>query len=131
MGSGLGRSNALNTGAALALQNRRGNADRPGILMFLHSDTLVSAGYDRELQAVMKCPEVAMGYFRFQWESVHALPPMRFNQWYVNRRCAWAQLPWGDQAYFTSSNTFERVGGFPAIPLMEDTAFLLECERLG
>merc|ERR1711920_731650 len=37
----------------------------------------------------------------------------------------------GDQAYFMSASTFERVGGFPAIPLMEDTAILRACEKLG
>ena len=50
---------------------------------------------------------------------------------YVNKRCAWMQLPWGDQGYFMTRRTFEQLEGFPAIPLMEDPALLLACERMG
>eukprot|EP00854_Cymbomonas_tetramitiformis_P013734 gene13734-16232_t len=123
----LGRSNALNAAAALALESEWS----PELIMFLHSDTLVPRGYDQAARTIMQRPGVALGHFRFQWEGVENNPAMQFNQWYVNQRCSWVKLPWGDQAFVVARKTFESVGGFPAIPIMEDTAFLLACEKLG
>jgi hypothetical protein len=40
-------------------------------------------------------------------------------------------LPYGDQGLGVRRETFEAVGGFPEIPLMEDVAFARECRRRG
>ena len=40
-------------------------------------------------------------------------------------------VPYGDQAIFATRRAFERVGGFPEIPLMEDVFFSLRLRRLG
>eukprot|EP00930_Biecheleria_cincta_P003445 TRINITY_DN104377_c0_g1_i1.p1 TRINITY_DN104377_c0_g1~~TRINITY_DN104377_c0_g1_i1.p1 ORF type:complete len:341 (+),score=32.00 TRINITY_DN104377_c0_g1_i1:31-1023(+) len=127
----LGRCSALNIGAAVAAEHFRRMDSQLEFIMFLHSDTLIPRSYDVEIRDTLQDDDVSLGYFRFSWDGVEGNLPMLFNQWYVNRRCHWFQLPWGDQAYFMRFETFERAGGFPAIPLMEDTALLLSCERLG
>ena len=124
---GLGRSLALNTGAVLALSS----SWEPEIIMFLHGDTLIPPGYDQEVRRIMGEPGVAMGHFSFQWDGCVSDPVMQFNQWYVNARSNWLKLPWGDMAFFMRSEVFRRVGGFPALPLMEDSAILMQLERLG
>ncbi len=40
-------------------------------------------------------------------------------------------LPYGDQAFALRREVYEEVGGFPAIPLMEDLALARECRRRG
>jgi hypothetical protein len=122
-----GRSNALNTGAALAI-----DSCAPEFLMFLHSDTTVPVQYDNEVRRIMGYPQTSLGYFKFSWEAgADTNPAMAFNQWYVNMRCWLFQLPWGDQAFFLRRSDFEQMDGFPAVALMEDMGLLLACEKLG
>ncbi|MBA3575815.1 MAG: hypothetical protein H0W37_12855, partial [Pseudonocardiales bacterium] len=44
-----------------------------------------------------------------------------------NLRCRLSRIYFGDQAIFVRRSLFERVGGFPEVPLLEDMIF---CERL-
>ena len=41
------------------------------------------------------------------------------------------EAPYGDQGLFCRRSTFERVGGFPSVPLMEDSAFCWEARKHG
>ena len=41
---------------------------------------------------------------------------------FMNARSRWSGIATGDQAIFATRAAFEAVGGFPAIPLMEDVA---------
>ena len=56
-----------------------------------------------------------------------------FNTWlaYVNGRKRLSFTPYGDQAIFMSRDTFQRVGGFPQIPIMEDVAMTDRLKREG
>ncbi len=38
----------------------------------------------------------------------------------ANIRAKYGNLPYGDQAYFLRRSTFEFVGVFPKVPIMED-----------
>jgi hypothetical protein len=40
-------------------------------------------------------------------------------------------LPYGDQGFAVRRETFDLVGGFPEIPLMEDLEFARRCRRVG
>lgn len=44
-----------------------------------------------------------------------------------NVRCARSRIIYGDQALFVRRSLFERLGGFPDRPILEDVAF---CETL-
>lgn len=44
-----------------------------------------------------------------------------------NFRCTHSRIIYGDQALFVRRSLFERLGGFPNRPILEDVAF---CERL-
>ena len=47
----------------------------------------------------------------------------------VNWRCQIANLPYGDQGLLISVEYYERLGGFPAIPLFEDVAVIRKIPR--
>jgi GT2 family glycosyltransferase len=40
-------------------------------------------------------------------------------------------MPYGDQALFMSRNIFEKVGGFPRVPIAEDLFLVRRLARLG
>ena len=40
-------------------------------------------------------------------------------------------MPYGDQGIFVRSETFHEVGGFPALPVMEDFEFVRRLRRRG
>ncbi len=46
-------------------------------------------------------------------------------------RCRWLSLPYGDQAVFTTRSAFERIGGFPTQPIMEDIEMVRRLRRIG
>ena len=48
-----------------------------------------------------------------------------------NARARYLQMPYGDQAIFVRRSAFEKLGGFPDIPFMEDVALVRKLKRLG
>ncbi len=122
------------TGARLVLAPRgRGTqlaagarAARGRWLLFLHADTVLAPGW---VEAVMR--HIALGpdragYFRLAFASPH--PMARVTAAWANLRSRALRLPYGDQGLLISRALYDRSGGFPEIPLMEDVA--LAC-RLG
>ena len=49
----------------------------------------------------------------------------------INYRSRATRVATGDQALFVRREVFERMGGFPDIPLMEDIAFCRQLKRFG
>jgi GT2 family glycosyltransferase len=52
---------------------------------------------------------------------------LRFISFLDNVRCTRSRIIYGDQALFIRRTLFDRLGGFPNQPILEDVAF---CERL-
>jgi rSAM/selenodomain-associated transferase 2 len=96
-------------------------------LLFLHADTRLDPGF---AAAVRTLPaEIVGGAFTLRIDA----PGRGFRL--VERAVAWRsrarRLPYGDQAIFARREAYERAGGFPALPLMEDVAFVRGLRRLG
>jgi rSAM/selenodomain-associated transferase 2 len=104
-----GRARQMNLGAALATG---------GILLFLHADTMLPAGWDAQVRALLARPGVAAGAFPFGLDAPG--PAFRGLERLVNWRSRVLQLPYGDQALFLRSDLFARLGGFAELPIMED-----------
>jgi hypothetical protein len=49
----------------------------------------------------------------------------------VKARSHWLQLPYGDQAIFLKASTFLALGGFAALPIMEDFELVQRLKKLG
>ena len=116
----LGRAHQMNAGAIAA---------RGEILLFLHGDTRLPAGFDALVRQTLTQPGVVAGAFELSIDS--RLAGLRWVEWGVRWRSRLLQLPYGDQAIFLKASVFQSAGGFPDLPIMEDFEFLRRLQRLG
>ena len=95
-------------------------AARGDWLLFLHADTCLEAGWAAAVQAFCAEPANARraGYFRFALAD--AAPAARRLEAIVAWRCRTLGLPYGDQGLLIAAAAYRALGGFPAVPLMED-----------
>lgn len=85
-------------------------------LLFLHSDTVLSAGWPAAARDHMRSPKA--GYFRLRFNAVGFAP--RLVAGWANLRARVFGLPYGDQGLLVPAALYQAVGGYPEIPLMED-----------
>ncbi len=106
-----GRGTQLAAGAAAI--------EAPWILV-IHADTRPGPGWRAAAEAFMADPSNAdrAGYFRFALDD--AAPQARRLERAVAWRCRVLGLPYGDQGLLIRRDFLERLGGFRAIPIMED-----------
>jgi len=112
-----------------AQQNRGAAAAAGNVLLFLHADCrLAPHGLDQALRALADERFVGGAFWqRIDAEGAAYRLLERGNAWRVAR---W-KLPYGDQGIFVRREIFERLGGFPSVPLMEDLRFSRALRRLG
>ncbi len=115
-----GRGNQMNLGAETA---------RGEILLFLHGDTRLPAGYEVYVEEIAGRPGVVAGAFRLRFDSPS--PWLRIIEWTANWRSRNRQLPFGDQGIFLRAGLFRRIGGFQEIPIMEDVELIRRLRRIG
>jgi len=106
-----GRGRQMNAGAALATGD---------VLLFLHADTLLPSAAPSLIVAAID-DGACWGRFDVRIEgSIRGLGLVAFM---MNWRSRLTGIATGDQAIFVTREAFQRHGGFPAIPLMEDIVF--------
>ncbi len=113
-----GRAGQLNYGAAAA---------RGEVLLFCHGDSQLPFGWREALVKALSRPTVAGGVF---WLN---LQPARGILQIVNHLPLlydWRTM-YGDQAQFMRRETFDQVGGYAEIPLMEDVEMMRRLRRHG
>lgn len=115
-----GRAKQLNAGAEAA---------HGDILLFLHADTRLPPGYRGMVDQVLAEDEVAAGAFRLAVDSNRK--SIAVITWAANLRSRVLQFPYGDQAIFMKAVTFDRLGGFAEIPIMEDFELVRRLRQLG
>jgi len=115
-----GRARQMNQGAAGA---------RGEILLFVHADTELPADYREPIIAALRCPGTVGGAFSFRIREPFA--GRSLIEWFTNARSRLWQMPFGDQGLFIRRWTFEYLGGFPDIALMEDYEMVRRLRRLG
>jgi rSAM/selenodomain-associated transferase 2 len=115
-----GRAMQMNTGAAAA------SAD---VLLFLHADTRLPAEADRLVLEGLASSGHQWGRFDVRISGRHPLLPVVAAL--MNIRSRLTGIATGDQGIFVRRDLFERIGGFPAIPLMEDVALSGHLKRIG
>jgi rSAM/selenodomain-associated transferase 2 len=117
-----GRGRQLAAGAAVA---------RFPWLLFLHADTVLDPGWEREVAALIERVEVGerpetAAAFRFALDDLGVLP--RMLEAGVGLRSSLLRLPYGDQGLLVPRRLYESIGGFRELPLMEDVDII---RRLG
>ena len=100
-------------------------------LLFLHADTVLEPGWEREASAFIERVEIgqrpeAAAAFRFALDDLGFKP--RVIEWGVAVRCTVARLPYGDQGLLIPRRLYRSSGGFRPLPLMEDVDLI---RRLG
>lgn len=115
-----GRAQQLNAGARTAAGE---------ILLFLHADTQLPAGFDGHVRQTLVLPNVVAGAFRLRIDGSRRA--FRLIEWAVNLRSRYLRMPYGDQAIFLRTSTFHQLGGFPELAVMEDFELVRRLRRLG
>lgn len=117
-----GRGRQLQAGAEIA---------RFPWLLFMHADTVLDTGWEREVAAFMDRVDVGQrppcaAAFRFALDDMGFLP--RLIELGVAFRCMMFRLPYGDQGLLIPRRLYDQIGGFKPLPLMEDVDMV---RRLG
>ncbi|MFB2838769.1 TIGR04283 family arsenosugar biosynthesis glycosyltransferase [Floridanema evergladense] len=108
-----GRAIQMNAGAAIATGN---------ILLFLHGDTILPANFELMIWEAIQKPEIVGGAFELAIDA--KVKGIRLVEMMVNLRSHFLSLPYGDQAIFVKAEIFNKNGGFPILPIMEDFVFI-------
>lgn len=116
-----GRGNQLVAGAEKA---------RFPWLLFLHGDTRLEQGWNQEaatfIEQVEERHRLTAGAFRFALDDFGFRA--RLLEAGVAARCALLRLPYGDQGLLIPARLYREIGGYRAMPLMEDVDIV---RRLG
>ena len=113
-----------------ARQMNRGAREASGeVLLFLHADTRLPATAFADIAAALGDPRYVGGRFDVALDGRHWMLPVVARL--ISYRSRVSQVGTGDQALFARREVFQRMGGFPDIPLMEDIAFCRALKHLG
>ncbi len=115
-----GRAKQMNAGAA---------ASRGNVLLFLHADTQLPDNAKQAIVGALQEPECVGGRFDLRFDRNR--PLSRLIACMINWRSRLSGIATGDQAIFVRRAAFERMGGFAAIPLMEDIDLTRRLKRMG
>jgi rSAM/selenodomain-associated transferase 2 len=115
-----GRASQMNAGAEKATGD---------VLLFLHADTRLPSDADHVVLNALERSGRAWGRFDVKIEGRH--PLLVVVGALMNLRSRLTGIATGDQAIFVKRDTFQAVGGFPAIELMEDIALCKRLKRVG
>ena len=115
-----GRAKQMNLGASVATGD---------VLLFLHADTQLPADAMSALEAALADAQVSWGRFDVQIDG--APPLLKVVAALMNLRSRWSGIATGDQAIFVRRDVFQRVGGFPQQPLMEDIELSKRLRKLS
>jgi rSAM/selenodomain-associated transferase 2 len=101
-------------------------ASHGDVILFLHADSLPPTMGDAHIAHALEDLEKLWGRFDV---NITGKPFMlRVVAWFMNHRSRLSGIATGDQGIFVRRKTFERIGGFADIPLMEDVEI---CKRLN
>lgn len=113
-----GRALQMNAGARHA---------RGDVLLFLHADTRLPANADSLIREGLTRRGRSWGRFDITIRGRHPLLPVIAAA--MNARSRLTDVATGDQALFVTRALFDKVGGYPAIGLMEDLALSARLKR--
>ena len=100
------------------------------VLLIMHADSVLRAGAaQRIIRALSAAPDAAGGCFGMAFEGGGIAT--RWIAWLNNLRAMVTGIAFGDQAQFVRAEALRRIGGVPALMLMEDVELSLRLKRIG
>jgi hypothetical protein len=115
-----GRGPQMNRGAEMA---------RGDVLLFHHVDSMLSEEHLQSLVAALHDNGCVGGAFYRKFDERH--PRLRSLENFERWHCRTFGTIYGDQSVFVRRDHFSRIGGFAAIPLMEDVDLSRRLRRSG
>lgn len=117
--SARGRAKQLNVGAAAATGD---------ILLFLHADVWLETGALKAVESALLSGYIAGG-FRQKIDSKRIL--YRLIEIAGDIRGKYLKVFYGDSGIFLARADFEKIGGFPDLPILEEMEFSKGLRKLG
>ncbi len=114
-----GRARQLNAGASAA------TAD---ILLFLHADVWLEPGALDAVETTLSSGYVGGGFLQ-KIDRKNIL--YRLIEVTADMRGKYLKVFYGDSGIFVRRDIFQRIGGFPDVPIMEELGFSKQLRRLG
>ncbi|MFP6766290.1 MAG: TIGR04283 family arsenosugar biosynthesis glycosyltransferase [Planctomycetaceae bacterium] len=115
-----GRSVQQNLGAA---------ASTGDILLFLHADCWLPPQATVQMQRILRSPDIPGGAF-YQCIEQNGSIFRALEAGNALRVCC-TRIAFGDQGIFLRRDVFDRLGGFPPTPLMEDVLLMRKVHDVG
>lgn len=97
-------------------------------LLAIHADTRPGLGWQEAVAGFIAQPESTAKAAHFRFALDDPAPEARRLEAMVAWRCRWLGLPYGDQGLLIGRDFYQALGGYEAIPLMEDVALV---RRIG
>lgn len=121
---------ALQSPPGRACQMQAGVAlSRGSILWFLHADSEIPVCADTLIMEALEQARAGWGRFDISFTDSH--PLLTCVAWFMNQRSHLTGIATGDQGIFVRRKLFDKVGGLPSIPLMEDISFSRALKQHG
>ena len=125
-----GRARVVGGERGRGAQMNRGAAAAGGdVLWFLHADCEPDPRAADLIREALSDPGVVAGAFTFAFDGRE--PFFRIAEWTANLRNRLLGRFYGDMGIFLRRDTFESLGGYAEIPLMEDMEFCRRASRAG
>jgi hypothetical protein len=99
------------------------------VLWFHHADTRADPAALDQLRAALADPRVVGGGLTLRFDR--RTPALAWVAMTSTARAKRLHQVFGDQAMFVRRDVFDRLGGFPDLPLMEDFEFSRRLARVG
>jgi len=96
------------------------------IYFFLHADSRLEEDALRKIELAV-AQGAKWGCLKLRFDDTHLLT--RLIAWSSNLRARWRGIVFGDQGIFITRTLFTQMGGFPALPLMEDYQLSLDLKE--
>ena len=114
------RALQMNTGAKAASGD---------IFWFLHADSKVPGGCLQEIERALRDPFTVGGFFRIRIPRPNLV--YRLTDGLAHYAGLLLRMRFGDHGFFCRRTAFEKISGYPDVPLMEDAEFFRKLRRLG
>jgi rSAM/selenodomain-associated transferase 2 len=98
-------------------------------ILFLHADTHVPVGWQKEIERLLSRSDTALGAFSLGIASATRSEAIVARA--ANLRSRWRSLPYGDQGLFLRKDLFDELGGFPDVPIMDDYILVQHAQKRG
>jgi rSAM/selenodomain-associated transferase 2 len=115
-----GRARQMNAGAQFA---------HGDVLWFIHVDATIPRTAVAEIERMLRDQYVVGGFFRIRIPRSNFI--YRFSDCFAHYAGLLFGLRYGDHGFFCRRESFESIGGFPEVSLMEDADFFRKLRHAG